>query len=371
VTPVQIFNYADESIGRKEMSFTIMSMMIGIGILTLPRNIASVTRFADGWISILVGGLLAAGFALILAFLAIRMAKDSFYRFASKTITQPLAAALTGLISVYFILFCGFETRAIASISKQYLFERTPVEAVACAFLLVVIYAVSGSRIGLIRLNALFLPLVLVIAVLLLAFSSGNFRVQEMEPFFTTGISGLAAGTRETIFSLLGFEIVLFYGSMLRNRRDALPAAAIGVTVPVLLYLAIYLVCVGVFSQEALHNVAYPAIELAKEAKIPGEFLERFESVFFIIWIMTIYNTTCMALDIACESMRSIFGLTRSPLHPMLLAPFVFWIGMAPRNIAEFTSLGTFVSYLGVAATILMPCIILAVSLLRGVKADG
>jgi spore germination protein len=368
---VQIFNYADESIGRKEMSFTIMSMMIGIGVLTLPRNIAGVTHFADGLISILAGGVLAAGFALILAYLTIRMAKDSFYRYASKTITRPLATALTALISVYFILFCGYETRAIASISKQYLFERTPVEAVACAFLIVVIYAVSGSRIGLIRLNALFLPLVLVIAALLLSFSAGNFRAEEIPPFFTTGISGLAAGTRETIFSLLGFEVVIFYGSLLRNRRDALPAAVIGVTVPVLLYLAIYLVCIGVFSQEALRNVSFPAIELAKEAKIPGEFFERFESVFFIIWIMTIYNTTCMALDIACESFRSLFGLARSPLHPMLLAPFVYWIGMSPRNIAEFTSLGNFVSYLGVAAAILMPCMILAISLLRGVKADG
>ncbi len=353
------------------MSFTIMSMMIGVGILTLPRSIAGVTRFADGWISILAGGMIAACFAVILASLAIRMDKDSFYRYASKSITKPAAAVLVAAISIYFILFCGYETRAIASISKQYLFERTPVEAVACAFLIVVIYAVSGSRIGLIRLNALFLPLVLVIAALLLVFSSGNFRAEEMPPFFTTGLSGLAAGTRETIFSLLGFEIVLFYGAMLRNRRDALPAVMLGVAVPVLLYLAIFIVCIGVFSQEALRNVAYPAIELAKEAKIPGEFFERFESVFFIIWIMTIYNTTSMALDIACESIRSVFGLKRSPLHPMLLAPFVLWIGMAPRNVAEFTALGEFISYFGLAAIVLAPCIILGIAMLRGVHADG
>ncbi len=368
---VQIFNYADESIGRKEMSFTIMSMMIGIGILTLPRSIASFTRFSDGWISLLAGGFIAAGLALVLAFLTIRMDKDNFYRYASKTITKPFAALVTAVVSLYFVLFCGYETRAIASISKQYLFERTPVEAVACAFLIVVIYAVAGSRIGIIRLNALFLPLVLVIAVLLLAFSSGNIRSDEMRPMFASSLPGLAAGTRETMFSLLGFEVLLFYGSMLRNRRDALPAAVTGVAVPVLLYLAIYLVCIGVFSQEALRNVTYPAIELAKEAKIPGEFFERFESVFFIIWIMTIYNTTCMALDIACESLRMLFGLARSPLHPMLLAPIVFWIGMAPRNVAEFAALGKFVSYLGIAAVIAMPCIILTISLLRGVKADG
>jgi len=368
---LQTFTYADEKIGKREMSFTIMSMIIGVGILTLPRNIASVTRFSDGWISIAAGGLLAGGFAMTMALLVARMSTDSFYRFASKTITKPLGSLLIGLICLYFILFCGYETRAIASISKQYLFERTPVEAVACGFLLVVVYAVAGSRVGLIRLNALFLPLVLVIAALLLSFSVGNFRAEELPPLLTTGFSGIAAGTRDTIFSLLGFEVLIFYGSMLRQHKHALPAAAIGVAVPVLLYLAIYVVCVGVFSQEALRNVAYPAIELAKEAKIPGEFFERFESVFFIIWIMTIYNTTCMALDIACETMRSLLGLARSPIHPMLVAPIVLWIGMAPSNIAEFTSLGNLVSYYGMAVVILMPCAVYLVSIMRGVRADG
>src|SRR5690625_8030978 len=59
--------------------------------------------------------------------------------------------------------------------------------------------------------------------------------------------------------------------------------------IPVGLYLFIYVMCIAVFGNHVTENLIYPTIELAKAVDIPGEFFERFESIFFVVWIMAFF----------------------------------------------------------------------------------
>ncbi|SDC66156.1 spore germination protein [Paenibacillus sp. UNCCL117] len=356
----------DRQIGKNEMTATVSSMTIAVGILTLPRELAKTTHSSDGWLSILLAGLLAMGFGWVLGKLAVRMNGLSFLAFMSKTITKPLAWLLTAGMSFYFMLFAAYEMRAVANISKQYLFERTPTEVISLTFLLVVVYAVSGSRVGLVRLNTLFLPSVIVVALAVLFFSLGNFYFEELKPFFISDWRELLAGARSTIFSLLGFEVILFYTALMSKPQDAPGAAVKGVGIAVVLYLLVYVVGVGVFSRDGLKEVTYPAIELAKEVQVPGEFFERFESFFFVIWIMAIFNSAKMAFDISAMTLKSLFpGIRRFRLIVML-APVIYLIGMFPRNGNEFMMLGEIISYAGTVILIVIPSLIYAWTVIRG-----
>lgn len=54
------FEYGDEEIGSREIGFAVSSTIIGIGALSMPRDIANQTLFSDGWIILLLGGLICA-----------------------------------------------------------------------------------------------------------------------------------------------------------------------------------------------------------------------------------------------------------------------------------------------------------------------
>ncbi|MZQ81946.1 endospore germination permease [Paenibacillus sp. 5J-6] len=365
------FEYGDKEIGLLDISITVTSMIIGVGILMLPRELAKTVQGSDGWISMISAGILAIGVAWILAKIATHFSTQGYYAYATAAVTKPIAFAAILFLSLYFLSFCAFEVRAIANIAKQYLFETTPVEVIAFAFLMVNVYAVSGSRVGLIRLNILFIPIVLFVTVLVLLFSLGMVDVKELKPFFTTDWKSLASATKTTAFSLLGFEVILFYITMMNRPKDAPKAVAIGVLIPLVLYTSIYLVCVGVFSQLALPEITYPAVELAKEMTIPGEFFERFESIFFTIWIMAVFTTTVMAYDCTIYGLRSLFTKPKHKTWVFILSPIIYLLCMYPKNLSDFSKMSTLISYTGIVVSILFPILIHAVAKLRGVKSDA
>ncbi|MFD0692868.1 endospore germination permease [Paenibacillus sp. GCM10027628] len=368
---MKLFEYADREIGMMDIAITIASMIIGVGVLNLPRDLAKSTESSDGWISMTAAGLLAIGTAWILAKIATHFSQQGFFAYTSAAVTKPIAYVVTTALAVYFLSFVAYEVRAIANISKQYLFERTPVEAISLSFLLVVVYAVAGSRVGIIRLNILFLPFIIMITLIVLAFSMGKLSIEDLKPVLITDWKHLALGMKDSVFSLLGFEVILFYITLMNKPKDAPKAAIIGVAIPLVLYIAIYLVCVGVFSQFALQEITYPAVELAKEMQIPGEFFERFESIFFTIWIMTVFTTTFMALDCTIYALKSMMTKISHITWVFMLSPVTYLLCMFPRNLTDFAKMGELISYTGLVVAIIIPILIHMVARLRKVKSDA
>ena len=150
-----------EFINDKDIMFAVASNIISVTILFLPRYIAENTVSADGWITILFGGLIAIVFGWLLAKIASSFPNQSFLSFASYLVSRPVAIILSVLFIVQYIAISSFQIREIATLSHEYLFDRTPLEVVCLAFILVVIYAVSGSRAAIFRLNILFFPFII------------------------------------------------------------------------------------------------------------------------------------------------------------------------------------------------------------------
>ncbi|SFE71545.1 spore germination protein [Paenibacillus catalpae] len=352
---MRINSYGEKPLSSLEMSMTIASMLIGVGILTLPRAVATYTQSFDGWMSILLAGCIALIAGLLVSKVAIRAGNKTFLDYSVSLVGRPVTYLIAALQFSYFLGFCSFETRAIANISKQYLFDRTPVEYISLAFILVVVYGVSGSRSGLLRLNVLFLPSVLIMVVIVVSFGYRWFEFENLKPFFITPPLGIVQGMKEVIYSLLGFEIILYYIVFMERPEKAAKAVSYGIVVSVVIYLVIYHLVVGVFSNIGVMNIVYPTIELAKEIQFPGNFFERFESLFFVIWIMTVFNTAAMGFDLANECLSFLFKKLSKRYRLLIIAPIAYLICMAPGDMAEFATLGTMISYMAILSGILLP----------------
>ncbi|SFB14314.1 spore germination protein [Lentibacillus halodurans] len=361
------FEYADNSIGDREILVAVPSIVIGVGVLSMPRDIASATIAVDGIITIVAGGLLAILLTWFTAKLASQFPQQNFIDYASLITTRPFGIVLTLLLAVQGFMLAAFETRVIADVAKQYLFDQTPYGAVGLSFLLVVVYAISGSRTGLFRLNMMFFPIILIISILVMLLTTGLFEGGNLLPVLKTGVSGHWDALKQSIFSYIGFSFLLFYTSLVKKPKNVPKKACIGMSVAVFLYALIYVMCVAVFGNLAAGNLLYPTIELAKNVQIPGGFFERFESLFFVIWIMAIFNTTAMAFDAGVFALNSIFKKDRKMQLIFLLAPLIYIIAMLPNDIAEVSAFGVFVSYYGTTMTAIITILLLMIARWRGV----
>lgn len=365
------FEYGDQEVGAKEITVAVASMILGLAIISLPRTLADKTNASDGWISILLGGGAVCLFTYVAAKLASRFPGQTFLQYTARIVPKPLAYFLTFSFGVYALMFAAYEMRGLGSIANIYLFSRTPLEVISLVFLLVVVYAVSGSRVAILRLNLMFFPIVLIVSVIVVLMNIGLFEFQNLPPFLVTDWEGILSGSRETVYSFLGFEIVLFYVMYMNRPKDAPKASLIGVAIVIPMYLFIYIFCIGVFGNAVTQTVIFPTIELARAVEVPGEFFERFESVFFTIWVMTIFNTATMAYDVALMMFRSIFKKGKKIVYLTILSPMIYLIGMYPPNLLDFFRFGYVLSYIGIGLAIVIPTLLLFIAVIRGVKVDG
>ncbi|MFZ3579651.1 GerAB/ArcD/ProY family transporter [Virgibacillus sp. DJP39] len=365
------FDYGDEKISEREIMIAVPSMVIGVAVLTLPRDLASVTSASDGWVAILGSGLVAIAIIWLLAKLTSGFPNQSFFTFTSTILSKPVAIIISFILAIIWLNVTAYIVRSISEVSKQYLFDQTPVEVIGLCFLLVVVYAVSGSRAGLFRLNMMFLPIILIISFIVSIFNLSLFEPPQLLPMFKTDFNGYLEGLHTGLTSYAGFIIALFYIGLVENPKNTPKYAAIGMSIPVLMYLMFFILCIGVFGNEVTANLVFPTVELAKSVEIPGGFFERFESVFFVIWIMAIFNTTAMALDIAVLSIHSIFKKAKKIKVVLLLTPIVYCTSMLPQSLVEVASFGAIVSNAALIFTLLVGSFLLVIAKVRGVGQVG
>ncbi|MTW87126.1 endospore germination permease [Virgibacillus dakarensis] len=362
------FEYGNEKISHREILVAIPSMVIGVGVLAQPRDLAAVTVGSDGWIPIAISGVIIIFITWLMATLATKFPKQSFLSYSSKIVTKPVAFVMTFIFIAIAIAVTALEVREISDIAKQYLFDRTPVEIISLSFLLVVVYAVSGSRAGIFRLNLMFLPIILFIAIAVFVFNIGWFSLDNLLPVFETSFTGLGKGITTGLLSYMGFGIILFYTSLVENPAKVPRSAVIGMSIPILLYIMIFITSIGVFGNSVTSNLIFPTIELAKEVDIPGGFFERFESVFFVIWIMAIFNTTVMAFDVALLALSSIFKNKSKMKQVCILSPIVYAIAMYPEDFLVVSALSGFLSYFAISYTSIVTILLSVIAKVRKVK---
>ncbi len=352
------------------MVFTTSSVMIGVGILTLPRTIALSTSASDGWVSILLAGAIAMLIAWVLARLSTRFRNRTFLEYTSDVATKPVSWFVGGMFAIYFLLFSAYITRSVSEMTKQYLFDRTPLEVISLCFMLIVVYAVAGSRTGLVRLTVLFLPFVIVVTLVFLLLSINLFEVSKLMPLFHSDWQSILQGSQKSIFSFLGFEVLLFYNSLMRKPDKTPKLAIISVGLPVTLYILIYVFTIGVFSNEVTRNIMYPTLELAREVTVPGEFFERLESLFLTFWIVSIFTTSAISMDVTVQSLCFFTKLNKRKLL-YILAPIIYLISMAPQNIVQLSNLSMLISYMGLLTAIVIPLLLFAIVKLREATGHG
>lgn len=358
----------DEFIQDKDIMFAVASNTISITILFLPRYITQNTVSSDGWLTILFGGLIAITLGWLLAKIAVSFPNESFLSFATYLVSKPVAIILSFFFILQYIAISSFQIREIATLSHEYLFDRTPLEVVCLAFLLVVIYAVSGSRAAIFRLNIMFFPFIIGGLILLVLAPIGAIKAEYLFPVFETDLKDYLKGTTSSLNALLGFSIVLFYISLIKKPTQAPKMTILGILWPLLFFIIIFIVCVGVFGNVTVDNLYYPVFELSKTVSVPGVFFERFDAILFIIWTIIVFTTSLMAFDIAVLLITLIFPTFKKQTVIFILSPIIFFLTMLPKNFIQINAIAKYMSYIEIVYIVFVTFLLGIMLLIKGVR---
>ncbi|MDQ0896502.1 MULTISPECIES: endospore germination permease [unclassified Paenibacillus] len=296
--------YSFNQISLIQYIFIIFETQVGIGVLSLPRDVANAAG-SDGWISIILG---AIGTTLLSLVIIRIMEKNPEYtlfellsKYFGKWVGKALAAAWI-LLAVYAASTAMFST---IHIIKIWIIQDIR-NFILMILFTIPIYMITKQGI---RVIGLFAELVFIVTLwmpVLLFLALKDAQWMYLLPVGKSGVLPILSAVKSTIYSLLGFELAFILYPFLKDKKSASKGIVIANLLSMIIYLTTTIICFIRFSPTEVTEVVYPVLNLLKVIQLP--FLERLEIICLTFYLFIIFMTIIPYLYAAVLGTSQLIG---------------------------------------------------------------
>jgi spore germination protein len=343
----------------------ISNFILGIGILTLPRTVTEKVKTPDGWITIIIGGILAVLIAMIMVKLAERFPGKSIFQFSNELIGKWIGTVISLCIILYYLTLSSFEVRAMSETTRLFLLQGTPNWAIILPFIWIGLYLITGGINPIARMFEIIFPVTILFFLLVMFLGIKVFDINNLRPVMGMGIMPVMKGLTTTSLSFVGFEIILIIYMYMKEPARAFKATMIGLSISLVFYCITFVMVIGALSIDGAVTQAWPVLTFIRSFEIQGLFVERFDSLLLVIWIMQLFTTFAVCYYAAALGLSHIFN-KNIDLFIYGLAPLIYIVSMIPKNINEMFTMGSWIGNFTLYFFSIVPILLLLISFMRG-----
>ncbi len=335
----------------------IITIVVGIGILSLPSDVAMIME-NDGWIGILIGGLITIPFIIMIDKLFKLQPGKNFFQLG-KEILNPIVFQVFLIIEVlYIILLLSYANRVFVDVMKAYLLETTPTEIILMTMLIAISYIARSPIEVIARMAVIIYPIIIIFIIFLILINIPNMDITNIYPMFQVGYKEILKGIIASLFSYSGYEFMLLVLPQAEDNKKTLNYSLNGMFVVIAIYLIVFFISLSQYGIHQLKREIWPTIAIVKEVDLPGYFLENLDGIVMAVWVMVIYGTIGPYLYSAGTILSHIFQTKVHDIFILPLLPIIYIIALLPRNLVETEEyLGKTVSYFSIVAIFIIPAI--------------
>lgn len=304
------------SITRTQLFFLIIKTQIGIGLLSLPSEIQSSAK-GNAWISVLVAGCAIQLLLLVYWHLYKQYPQHTLSQITVRVFGAPIGKTLNFVYFLSFIMIAGYACTLYVQLVHNWMLTLTP----AWALLLLIIGTGIYLALENLRVIARFFVLASTLFVILLLVSlltfTNDMHITNLLPLSQSGMKEILKGSEKTFFSLLGFEVILFFFAQVESStsRGLLGVVSLANGFVTLFYTYFVVICLIGFNPPSLEQMNEPVLYLFKG--LTFQLFDRLDLIFLTIWIIpmtaTIVSYLCIAgksLTTSQSSYRKMIGVT-------------------------------------------------------------
>lgn len=311
--------------------FLVQSVMVGTGILTLPRDLSAV-----GYSQILfplLFGLIATLTLWPIIWLNSKYPNENLFRINEILLGKGLGKFVNLLIILHFtLLISGVINKYMHLIQSNALPEQTmPIPILL--LLLLLIYIVNGG----IKTIARFCIIAFFLTIGIFYFTNWAIEKGELShflPLFNFNRSEFFNAFKTGYLTILGYELIMFYFPYIKDQKKAFKHATIGIWISICLCYITVIVSVMYFSEWQLKHIEYSLLNVFKAGEL--SFVERFDILGVTLWIFLILTTVAAYLWSATKGMESLFSKQKKYyLYSLAILIFIIAILPLPRELQQ------------------------------------
>ncbi|MFF0829053.1 endospore germination permease [Brevibacillus sp. NPDC003359] len=316
--------YTYNEISILQYILLIHGAQIGIGVLTIPRELAEKAD-TDGWISLLIGWLAATLVSLVITSMMKRYPEKSIIDIFPLILGKWLGRVAIALMAIY----CGIAAVVLIAnatgIINVWLLSQTS------GYVIVIIFALPSYLVvkGGLRAIGRYAEIVFYITLWIPFFLTTAFREAHwlnLLPVIKEGWQPIWEGSKSTILSFLGFELAYFAYPFLQKKQYASLGIVVANTLTLLVNLSVIIVCFAYFSPDEIAEYTWPTLNLWKV--IEFRFLERIDILFLAFYLFLLSTTAAPYIYFSVFSSSQLFGQKDHRKHLrvlLLLTPVALW----------------------------------------------
>lgn len=260
---------------------------LGMGTLLLPTMLAD-TAGRDGIFCILAGILSTFLYLKLLRYLLKGM-KTSYPDFLKQNCGKICGYVLWGEYFLYFILMASYTAYLFSTLMLNGLVENVSFYLVLLLILLLAFYGMAGGIEGRARVYEILFWFLMIPLFLMLFAACREVKPAYWSPVFVADGKEVLSGSYYVLFCYSMVSIVLFLKEYVADRKKCVGAAEKAVWFSGGVFIALYLILIGLFGVEALAQMKFPAVTMMSRVQVTGGFLKRTDAFMFSIWFFTLY----------------------------------------------------------------------------------
>lgn len=340
----------------------IFGIQVGIGIMSLPRELA-MKAGTSSWIGILFGGIISISISILFVKLRERAPDLNYVSFFTFYLGKIIGSIIVFLQAIYF-LYVGYQVlvRAILYIQSYILQE-------AKGYVLLVLFLFPTYQLtrGGIHLIAKYIEAIFPIAIFtlfMLLFTLKDKDINFILPIIKNGWMPIFKTIPLTTTSFLGIELIILFYPYLKSKDKAIKGVIIGNVLTTFTYIFVTLICFVIYSPYEIHKSFEPVIDIL--SVIEFQYVERLDFILFSLFLMLISKTWVTYIWAGLNSLSELFKFKLLPIVIIIL--FILMIIFSLIQVPTFTNTTHHRHYItvsGLSITIGTPILLLVFGLIK------
>nr|WP_263327308.1 spore germination protein [Neobacillus sp. Marseille-Q6967] len=353
-------------ITNKQLVFYIIQAQIGVGILSLPHDVASVAK-QDAWMSTLIAGLISQGIVFVFWGLCRRFPTSTLYQILPKVLGTFLGKFFIFSYSLYFMVTGSLVLARYSDLIDKWILPRTPNWITMVLILITCIYIVSAGLTSIARFYVLVSPILIVLLVLILyTMKDANFLY--ILPIGNNGIQPILSGSKEAAFSMLGFEVFLFIHPFVQSTGKEKLMAITTSNIFVTFYYTFMVFASLVYFETNADIALTPEPILYMIKAYSFQVLERTDLFFLSLWLVIVATSIANWLLLSAIGLASLFKKKRhTPFLPAVAGVYLL-LALLPDQQRDFEHFNQFLGPTHYIFIVLIPVFLLILSLVLSKK---
>lgn len=323
----------NEKISLKQLEKLIIIQMFSNPLFVIFTPLVKDTN-NDGWISIILCGILMIISSFFIAKVCEKFCGQSLVEILEKIFNKPISVIVNIIFLIKYIACCALGLRIFSSVISNILFVNTQIEIIivimlAISLLLFIIGYEKRARLSEIIFPVIFIPLILIMLTLFKEVEFSN-----LLPVFTAPIKNILWQAYVVICIFMSIDTMLFVNIYIKEKKGIFSTMIKAVIKTTSLYIILFIFMIASLTSEEMKEHIWPIIQLLKYVNIPGILIERQELLFVIFWVNSMFFT--FSNYIFCQNIiiERIFKVKRGLIIPIILCIVIYFTSLIPSNIS-------------------------------------